>query len=202
MGITGIPGSGKTAFAHLLVERGADLVDVDEAGKWAINENKNVRHRIKAVFGKEYFEQDVLLRKKLGTLVFSEETARKQLNSIVHPVMLRRVDKLISEFQKPSENSFIIVDAALLFELNIDRKCDVSITVWADEEKCIQRSIERDKITRAQAVQRIQSQLPQDEKKQRADILVENNASIQDLEEHAEKMFQQLLIIQKQKSQA
>jgi dephospho-CoA kinase len=192
-GITGVPASGKTTVAHLLVKKGMDLVDVDKAGKWAVEKNSGVQQKLKKVFGEDLFENGVLQRKKLGAHVFAEKSGLEKLNNIIHPVMLQRVDSLINDFRTLSSLPFILIDAALLFELELYKKCDKTIVVWSDIERCIQRSLKRDGLTRMQAEQRIKSQMPQEAKKKRADILLENNGPFRLLNVKVDDVFKALL---------
>lgn len=191
-GITGIPASGKTTAAKMFVKRGMELVDVDKAGKWAVDNNSNVQLEIKKAFGEELFNNGALERKKLAAIVFADTFALKKLNAIVHPVLLSRVDFLIKVFLANSSLPFILLDAALLFELSLDKKCEKTLVVWSDIERCLQRSMERDGITRKQAEERIKSQMAQDEKKRRANILIENNGPLQFLEKRVDNIYKDL----------
>lgn len=189
VGLTGIPGSGKSLVSEMLGTRGAVIVDVDLAGKWAVEENENVRKQIRRTFGDGVFIGDELDRRKLGSLIFADKSLREKLNRIVHPVMLQRVDDLINNAIQAEKAPYIIVDAALIFELGLDKKVDVTVTVTSPIETCLRRMMQRDGIDREKAMQRIKSQLPQEEKIKRADYVLQNDGSREHLNDEVEKLI-------------
>lgn len=189
VGLAGIPGSGKSKVAAMLAQRGAIIVDVDLAGRWAVEKNESVREQIRRTFGDAVFIGDELDRRKLGALIFADKNMRDKLNRIVHPVMLQRVDDLVSEAIKAGKAPYIIVDAALVFELGLDKKVDVTVTVRSPIETCIKRVMQRDGLGREEVMQRIKSQLPQEEKVKRADYILPNDGGRGQLEEEVEKLL-------------
>lgn len=173
----------------MLAQRGAIIVDVDLAGRWAVEKNESVREQIRRTFGDAVFIGDELDRRKLGALIFADKNMRDKLNRIVHPVMLQRVDDLVSEAIKAGKAPYIIVDAALVFELGLDKKVDVTVTVRSPIETCIKRVMQRDGLGREEVMQRIKSQLPQEEKVKRADYILPNDGGRGQLEEEVEKLL-------------
>lgn len=193
VGLTGIPGSGKSKVSGMLAQHGAIIVDVDLAGRWVVEENKNVLEQIRQTFGDAVFIGDELDRRKLGALIFADQNMRDKLNRIVHPVMLQRVDDLINESLKTGHAPYIVVDAALIFELGLDKKVDVTVTVSSPIEICIKRAMQRDGLGREQVMQRIKSQLPQEEKIRRADYVLRNDGDRGNLEKEVKKLHNRLL---------
>ncbi|NOY59664.1 MAG: dephospho-CoA kinase [Calditrichaeota bacterium] len=193
VGLTGIPGSGKSEVARMLAQRGAIIVDVDLAGRWAVEENESVREQIRRTFGDAVFIGDELDRRKLGALIFADKNMRDELNRIVHPAMLQRVDDLINESSKTANAPYIVVDAALIFELGLDKKVDVTVTVSSPIETCIKRAMQRDGLDREEVMQRIKSQLPQEEKVKRADYVLRNDGDRVNLEKEVGKLHDWLL---------
>ena len=183
VGITGPIGSGKTAVAGKLADFGAPVVDVDEAGRWAVEKKTEVRAQIAKEFGTSVFlNPDEIDRKKLGLLVFADEKKLQKLNSIVHPHMLQRVRDLLKLYEKESKFPYIIVDAALVFELDLDRELDVVVTVSAPEEFCKKRTFLRDRLSEAEFHKRLESQLPLSEKISRSHYVLNNDSSLKELE--------------------
>jgi dephospho-CoA kinase len=194
VGLTGGVGSGKSTVANMLALQGAAIIDVDQAGRWAVEENPDVREKIRAVFGNEmFFASDKLDRRRLGALIFADSVAREKLNKIVHPVMIARVRDLIQKTQQDVDTPYIVVDAALIFELGLDNKLDLTIVVNAPLEQCRQRVQKRDGLSEEAIRQRMAAQLPIKEKLRRADFVVENDDSLATLEKRAKQVHDWLL---------
>jgi dephospho-CoA kinase len=183
VGITGCIGSGKSTVANMLKAYDAVVVDMDAAGRWAVEQNVTVQHELRRVFGDSMFEEHGgLNRKKLATLIFADATALAQLNGIVDPVMLARVREQISLAETGSPKApYIVVDAALVFELNFDQELDRVVTVSAPLELCFKRVQSRTGLARSEIVQRYLAQLSQEEKIARSDYVVENDGSMEAL---------------------
>ncbi|MBN1480437.1 dephospho-CoA kinase [candidate division KSB1 bacterium] len=193
VGLTGVLGSGKSSAAMLLAKQGACIVDMDDAGRWVVEHDAQVLDNIRRVFGPDVFDHhQKLLRKKLGDIIFSDAHALAQLNSIVHPAMLKRVRALVEKEKKQSLCLYIVVDAALIFELGFEKECDVSVTIAAPLEQCLQRAREKN-LTRLQALDRIKSQLSQDEKIARADYVIYNDASLEEFQQRVHDLHAWLL---------
>lgn len=178
IGLTGILGSGKSLVADFLASEGAVIIDMDQAGRYVVDHSKHVRRALRSTFGESIFdEQNRLKRNNLADLVFSDPESLTKLNRIVHPAMLERARKLIADAQQASNGCCLVVDAALLFELGFDAECDKVVTVAAPLELCLERAVQFKKISREQALKRIQAQLSQGEKEKRADHVLVNDGS-------------------------
>jgi dephospho-CoA kinase len=201
VGLTGILGSGKSAVARLLEQRGALLIDMDEAGRHVVDHDPLVQQQLSQSFGIEIFKKGQLRRKALGDIVFAGNEALARLNAIVHPAMLNRVRQQIEEAQGVSYGCCVVVDAALIFELGIDNVCDLIVVVDAPLELCLQRAEEHKHLTRTQALQRMDAQWPRDEKISRADYVLVNDASLEVLAQRVDDLFAWLVsqIIQRKK---
>jgi dephospho-CoA kinase len=188
VGLTGCPGSGKSLVASMLGKHGARIVDVDEAGRWAVDNHADVHRRLSAAFGADIFAEDGNLdRRKLGALVFADPEKLARLNEIVHPVMLDRVRRLIREAQEP-DVPYIVLDAALIFELSLDRLADLTVTVDAPFEVCAQRIRMRNALTTAEIKARFRAQLPREIKRKRADYVILNRGGLDQLQRKVEKL--------------
>ena len=196
IGLTGTLGSGKTAVASMLRDKGACVVDMDAAGKWAVEENEEVQRRLRKAFGDAiYDEKNTLKRRTLGEIVFANADALKTLNVIVHPVMLQRARQLITNAQQDSSCRYVVVDAALLLELEFHNECDVVVTVSAPLEECLERAQASKGLSREQALQRMQSQLPQDAKVRRADYVIKKDSTLQSLGTRVDELHRWLLTL-------
>lgn len=179
IGLTGLPGSGKTTVAKFLQSFGAAVIDVDAAGRWILENDETVKAELKQTFGHSIFAGKEIDRKKLGKHVFANSEELQKLNRIVHPPMLQRVSELLQSVK--SETAYVIVDAAILYELELDEAMDAVVVIYAQENICIERTTERLNISAQQARQRLQAQEPLDQKLELADYIIENNGSLESL---------------------
>ncbi len=181
VGLTGILGCGKSTASHILADLGAAIVDMDAAGRWVVENDACVQQKIRFTFGDDVFDQHgQLLRKKLGDIVFRSQEALTTLNGIVHPAMLDRVRFLINKEKSNVARHYIIVDAALIFELGFNHECDATVCITSPLHVCLQRA-EAKGLTQAQALDRINSQLPQEVKAARADVVIANDSTLDEL---------------------
>jgi dephospho-CoA kinase len=179
IGLTGLPGSGKSTIAKLLESFGAAVIDVDAAGHRVLENDETVKAELKQAFGQSIFTKDEIDRKKLGKHVFATSAELEKLNRIVHPAMLQVVIEHLASVE--SDTAYVIIDAAILYELKLDEELDAVIVVYAQEHICIQRTVERLNITAKQARQRLQAQWPLEQKLELADYIIENNGSLESL---------------------
>ena len=162
VGITGGFCSGKSLASGYFRERGYEIVDVDGTGYEALNARED---EVVKAFG-------TTDRRKLGKIVFADPSERKKLEAIVHPWMIRRVKELLAGKKK------VVVDAALLVEMCLHPLCDLVVGVEAEEAATVTRGMERSRLSRGEALQRIRAQIPLKEKSHFVDIIIENNGDI------------------------
>jgi len=195
IGLTGIIGCGKTTVSGMLEGLGVPVIYVDRAGRWAIDENDSVRSRIREQFGREVFLNDKLLdRGKMASIVFSDKKALHAFNAIVHPVMIKRVQEQIQQFRDSQISApYLVVDAALIFELALDEILDYVVTVSASIENCINRTHLRDRLSRQDILARMASQLSAGEKERRADYVLANDGTLKQLQEKVVSLHQWVL---------
>jgi dephospho-CoA kinase len=194
VGLTGILGSGKSAVARILREKGALVIDMDEAGRYVVNNDPAVQRQLLQTFGASVFDdQGQLRRAALGEIVFADRAALARLNAIVHPAMRKRVSQQIEEGQSVARGCCIIIDAALIFELSFDTVCDLVVVVDAPLELCLQRAEQYKHLTRDQALQRMAGQWPQEQKVKRADYVLVNDASFEVLGQRVDDLYEWLV---------
>lgn len=198
VGLTGILGCGKSTASQKLADCGAAIVDMDAAGRWVVENDASVLQKIRSTFGDDIFDQHgQLLRKKLGDIVFKSHAALATLNGIVHPAMLERVRFLVSAEKIAAARHYIIVDAALIFELGFDNECDVTVCITAPLQTCLERAKTKG-LTQAQALDRIHAQLPQEVKAARADVVIPNDTTLAEFERRLTEFHRWMLITLKE----
>lgn len=133
MGLTGKVGTGKSTFAAVMKSLGAQVLDVDKIGHQCL-ENDEVKNKIRAAFGNKVFVKNTVDRGKLAEIAFSSEEQLKKLENIVHPVMIETVKNHLT-----SLSGVIVLEAAILHRMGMDKLCDVVITVTASEKSIYER---------------------------------------------------------------
>lgn len=189
IGLTGGIASGKTTISEHLKEKNFLIYDADKIAKEILNETEVVK-QMRLHFGDLIFNVDNSINKEiLKNLVFSDEEKRKILNDIIHPKVYKYFDNIR---KNKKSNDIIFFDIPLLYESGLDKLCDKVILVVADEEKKIERIIKRDKISKELAQKIISSQMSDEEKKKKADIILENIGSIEELKNKVERLCENL----------
>lgn len=191
IGLTGGIGSGKTAVAGLIKKMGYPVYNSDIRAKEIVNDNAELKAKIITLLGENaYDEKGNYNRKWVAEQIFNDDEKRLALNAIIHPAVKLDFEKWVAE----QENDLVFKETALLFELGLDKNCDATILVTADEEIRIQRVMQRDEKSRAEVLSIIKKQMPEEEKRQKADFIIENNERIEELKEKIELFFNKLKI--------
>jgi len=190
VGLTGGPGTGKSTAAKFMQAKGAVILSGDEAGKRAVEVRSVFNYLIKA-FGREILKSDNSLdRKKLGGMVFAKPDAMEKLNNIVHPRLLRILKADILEHKKRG-TPLVVIDAALIFEWGIANWCDYIVVVTAKKDIRIKRLMQSG-LSRKEAIDRINSQIPDRDKMALADYVIENNGDKAELRRKVAELMKML----------
>ena len=188
VGLTGGIASGKSTVSKYLVEKGFKVYDADKIAK-DISEKKLVQKEIILNFGDKILTEDGKVdRKKLKEIVFADKDKLKKLNAIIHP----KVIDFYRELKEKNTDETIIFDVPLLFESGIDKFCDKILVVISDYDVQLNRIIERDNIDKELASKIIKSQISNEERIKKADIVIENNTSLEELYEKVERFCEKI----------
>ncbi|PGH19929.1 dephospho-CoA kinase [Fusobacterium polymorphum] len=188
IGLTGGIASGKSTVSKYLAEKGFKVYDADRIAK-DISEKKSVQEEIILTFGDKILDKNGNIdRKKLKEIVFEDKEKLKQLNAIIHP----KVIDFYKELKEQNTDKIIIFDVPLLFESGIDKFCDKILVVISDYKIQLNRIVERDKIDRELAEKIIKAQLSNEERIKKADVVIENNSSLEDLFEKVERFCERI----------
>ncbi len=169
--VSGSIGSGKSEACNYLRSIGYDVFDCDAVNARLLEKGNEGYLEVRKHFP-ECFEEDELNKKKLSALVFSDDQKRKELEGIMHPLIL---NKLNARKDDP-----LFAEVPLLFESGWDAYFDHNILICSDEKILIRRLIERG-LKEEEIKARLSAQMSVEEKKKRADILISNNGSLEDL---------------------
>jgi dephospho-CoA kinase len=172
IGLTGGIGSGKTTVANYLIAKGIPVYIADlEARK--ITESKKVINQIEKVFGVDVIENNKVNRTILATIVFKDKEKLAQLNAIIHPEVKKHFKKWL---KSKVDYKFVVKESAILFESGSYKDCEVIILVTAPLETRIERTMKRDNVDRESVLQRINNQMPEEEKKIKSDYIIQNTS--------------------------
>jgi dephospho-CoA kinase len=189
IGLTGGIGSGKSSVAHLFEKAGLKVLKADDVAKNIMATDAELQKLLKVEFGDDVFKNEILQADFLATKVFGETAEHrknlKKLNSLVHPRVLDELLKQINALAESGEK-LIVVEIALLYEVGLEDAFDYVITVDAPEDIRIQRTMERNKISEAEVRHRIAEQIPAEDKKARADFVIDNSKDFKTLENSVE----------------
>lgn len=184
IGLTGGIASGKSTVSKMLVRRGAALVDADKIAREIVLPGSPVLSQVVDRFGQAILQSDGSLnRKKLGEVIFSDVKARKDLEAILHPPIKEMEEEQIRQLEEENPHRLIVVDIPLLFEANAQNRFPEVMVVYVPEAIQIKRLMERDQLTEEQAIARLSSQMPIEDKKKLADIVIDNSGTLQQTEQ-------------------
>lgn len=192
VGLTGGICSGKTTVARIFAKKGAVVLDADEIAHQLQEPGQPVYEAIVRAFGREILKADRRIeRAKLGNLVFADPTMRRKLEAIMHPAIVRTCETRIEQAREAG-TKICIVDAALLIEARAQERFDRLIVVAASKEVQLERLIQRG-LREEEAVRRIRSQMPLEEKVRYAHDFIDNSGSLEETEWQVARIFDGLL---------
>lgn len=194
IGLTGGIATGKSTVSAMLKKRGAKIIDADQIAREVVEPGTIGAQKVAERFGQAVFHKNgELNRKQLAALIFSDEQARKDLNHILHPLIRQEMKERTKRIQKHDSRAIIIWDVPLLYESQLTDQVDRVIVVYIPEFLQIQRLINRNHLTYEEAMQRIRSQMPIEEKKLRADFVIDNSGSYEKTERQVDQLWNCLI---------
>lgn len=177
--VTGGYGSGKSSVCEIISEKGYPVIKADFLAKNLLNENPEVKKEVIQSFGGKSYSGDLPNKNFLAEIVFNDPEKLEILNSIIHPRTIKIIEEKMSESLKKSD--LVFVESALIYEAKRVKHFDYIILVSAEEEIRISRIEKRDGLQRDEIRKRISNQLSEEEKRKRADFIIENNGVRADL---------------------
>jgi dephospho-CoA kinase len=192
IGLTGNIASGKSEIARMLADRGATVIDADLLAREAVEPETQALKDIVKRWGKDVLKEDGSLdRAALRQIVFADQSELDALNRIVHPGVTRLRDREIARARERGDPIVICV-IPLLFERNIVDEFDAIVLVDAPRPLRLERLVTTRSMEATDAMNMIASQMPAELKRARADYVIENNGSLQDLERDIDALWSSL----------
>lgn len=199
VGLTGGIASGKSTVSGFLREMGAIIIDADAVARQIVEPGQPALQDIAEEFGPEVILPDGHLdRAKLGDKIFRDPALRLKLNAITHPRWNEMFRTRMMEL--PAGIQVVFWDVPLLFETGTDKAVDQVWLVWVDEKTQVERLMARNNYTEEEALIRIRSQMPMEEKRERADLLIDNRGPMEETKRVVTRYYNELLRILQTKS--
>jgi len=190
VGLTGGIGSGKSTVAALLAAHGAVILDADAFARDAVREGTDALAAVVQRFGEEVVGPDGELdRARLASVVFADRGALADLEAIIHPEVRRMIADGIQSHLDTDD--VVVLVNPLLIEMGTHRDCDVVVVVSASPETQVERSVARG-MDEPDARARLEAQLPLDERARAADVLLDNEGTIEELETEVDVLWRDL----------
>ncbi|MFY1048261.1 dephospho-CoA kinase [Chryseobacterium sp. GP-SGM7] len=186
IGLTGGIGSGKTTVAKFIEEFGFPVYYSDDRAKEIVNDNDELKIKIKELLGDSAYDQSGLYNRKfVAEKVFNDKNLLQSLNEIIHPAV--RID--FDNWVKKQTKYLVFKETALLFELKLNQQCYHSVLVTAEDNIRIKRVMDRDGKTYREVQSVMEKQMPEKDKIKLADCVIYNNTNLDDLKEQTEKVI-------------
>jgi dephospho-CoA kinase len=193
VGLTGGIGSGKSTVARILEDLGAAVIHADVVGHEVYLPQTEGWQRVTAAFGHDIVKSDQTIdRQKLGTIVFGDPEALKRLNAIVHPLIFAEVQRRIRSLRASGGGQPIVVEAAVLIEANWLPLVDEVWLVVAPREAVIDRLAEQRGLAADDVARRVDAQLTDAERRKLAQVVIENQGSLEDLRRRVKSLWQRV----------
>ena len=192
IGLTGGAGSGKSTVSAMLRERGAAVVDADEAAHAVYAPQGPGFDSVVREFGAEYVRDGEIDRARLGALVFEDEEARKRLNAIVHPLVRDWMAARTAEAVE-SGAEIVVQDVPLLFESGLQRLYSTVLLVYVPEDLQLERLTKGRGLTENRARAMIAAQMPIEEKRKLAGVVIDNSGSRDTTRDQVERIWEDLV---------
>lgn len=180
VGLTGGIGTGKSTVSNILKSEGFKVIDADTVAREVLEKNPEILEKVRIQFGEGFFDwRGEFRRKEFGNHIFRFPKQRVKYEEIIIPYIKAEIEAQIDSYKK-KRVKVVILDAPTLIENKLHEEMDYVILVCADNSTQIQRVKSRDKLSQADAIGRINAQMPMEQKKNYANIIIDNNGDIID----------------------
>jgi dephospho-CoA kinase len=196
VGLTGSIAVGKSFVCEIFRELGAFVLDADQTAREVVLPDTEGWQQIVASFGAEILQANGEIdRAKLGAIVFADEQRRQLLNSIVHPLVIKAQNEWLLQRERENPHTIAIIDAALMIESGGYKRFSKLIVVWCNIGIQLKRLMLRNNLSEAEALQRINAQMSQEEKKRYADFLIDTSEGFDDTRRQTLEIFERLKLL-------
>lgn len=195
IGLTGGIATGKSTVSQMLVARGAALLDADVVARRIMEPGHPVLAAVVERFGKTVLlENGQLNRKRLGEIVFSDYVERKALEDITHPAIRQEMKAKMEALEQEDPKRLVVADIPLLYESGLEELYERIMVVYVPRSLQLERLVKRDALTEEQAELRLAAQMDIEEKRRRADIVINNSRSCEETESQVDDFWRSQIL--------
>ena len=195
VGLTGGIGSGKSTVSAILKNNKFKIIDADNIAKEVLEKNPQILDTVRVEFGAGFFDwRGEFRRKEFGNHIFRFPKQRVKYEQIIMPYIKKYIEEELEDYRKKKEK-IVILDAPTLIENKMHEEMDYVILVCADNSVQTRRVMERDKLSKVEAVSRINSQMSMEEKKEYANILIDNNGDLENTKKQVDDLMKFLKLV-------
>lgn len=170
VGLTGGIGSGKTTVANMFAELGVPIYNADIEAKKLTASSKLIREKLIRLLGEKTYKNGILDRRYMASKIFNNKELLEATNAIIHPEVAKHFKNWVTH----QNNSYVIKEAAIIFETETQSQYDLIILVTAPKEIRLERVMSRDKISQKEVEERMLNQWSDTKKKELSDLIIEN----------------------------
>ena len=197
VGMPGGLGSGKSSVCGMLAGMGCAVFEADKIARDLQVEDPEVVTGIRRIFGNDVYSRDEkgrlwLDRLRIAQKVFRDAGALKELNELIHPKVFRAFHEAVDSARAKGAR-ILVKEAAILLEAGGDKGLDLIVVVVSDLEKRIARAMRKGMGSREEIMRRIDAQWPQEKLVERADFIIENNGTIEELEQSVHELYHKII---------
>jgi dephospho-CoA kinase len=196
VGLTGGIASGKSTVSKIFASFGAKVLDADEVAREILLPGQPAWTRVRQAFGQEFFHGDgKVKRKQLRKVVFADPEKRSQLNAIVHPEVMKEINRRAEILSSSIQTEVLLVDVPLLLEVGLAKRFDKIVVVYVGENVQINRLLQRDGISEEEAKQALKVQMALSKKVEQADYVIDNSGTLEETRGQVERVWRELLVL-------
>lgn len=194
VGLTGGIASGKSTVAEAFARLGAKVLDADKVAREVVLPGQPAWRKLQQAFGPEFFLPDgEVNRSKLRRLVFADPEERSKLNAIVHPEVMKEINRRFEQLTTSAQNAVIVVDVPLLLEVGVAHRFDRVIVVYVTESVQIKRLRQRDGLSLEEARRALSTQMVLNKKVEQADYVIDNSGTRAETQAQVEEVWAELI---------
>jgi dephospho-CoA kinase len=193
VGLTGGLASGKSFVGEALASLGCHLLKADELGHQLLMPGTPVYEKVVAEFGPAILDSEGrIIRRALASLVFADPQRLARLNAIVHPAVIEEEERWMQAVAARDPHGIAVVEAAILIETGSYRRFDKIVLAVCPDELQIERAMKRDGLSREEALQRLQRQMPLEEKRKFADYIIDTSGPKEQTLAQVRRLYEEL----------